>query len=102
METNKGRLTLILRFPELTPPLAPQQAFWIEHWAPFFTISAINKGPDNHYGGWGVDEFGLAKEYIEARKIADSVGIWATFWVRGRDFITYRLGYSLTLIGKIA
>lgn len=98
MSLTEGPLTLTLSFPALTPALAREQAFWIEYWSPFFTISAIHKGGDNHYGGWGVDEFGVD---VRNRKVTDHVIMWARYWVRGHEFVTFRFGYSLTLVGEI-
>jgi hypothetical protein len=88
-----ARLRLHLNFPDICPP---NKWFKIEHWAPFFTINAIDKGGDNHNGGWGVFDFGME---LAGGKIHKQVEIWATLRVRGEDFTISRVGYSLTISG---
>jgi hypothetical protein len=94
-EWRASRLRLVLRFPDICPP---NKWFQIEHWAPFVTISGIDKGGDNHNGGWAVDDFGL-EMWGSGGKIREAVGIWANIRVRGSEFCVFRVGYTLTVSG---
>lgn len=92
---HSDHLRLHLNFPNICPP---GQWFGIETCAPFVTISGINKGGDNHDGGWAVDDFGVDWGPYD-RKITGSVVIWANIRVRGYQFSLFRIGYTLTVSG---
>ena len=87
-------LRLHLNFPDICPP---NKWFGIETCAPFFTISGIDKGGDNHNGGWAVDGFGV--DWGPWRKIKSEVIIWTNIRVRGELFGLFRIGYTLTVSG---
>lgn len=88
-------LRLHLNFPDICPP---DKWFGIETCAPFFTISGVTKGGDNHNGGWAVDDFGVDWGPYD-RKIRTQVVIWANIRVRGFQFSLFRIGYTLTVSG---
>ena len=89
-----AKLILELLFPNISPP---KKRFQIVTWAPFATISGIDKGGDNHDGGWAIDDFDLYEP--ELRDVFGSIKIWTTIRVRGSLFTIFRVGYSVTLSG---
>jgi hypothetical protein len=97
-------LYLHLIFPDIIPE---KKWFKLENWAPFVTISGIDKGGDNHNGGWAVYDFGLDPGYttIKPFKMPQGriglVSIWATVRVRGGLFDLFRIGYTLTVTGVL-
>lgn len=91
---TERRVHLMLRFPDICPP---GKVFHVEKWAPFATISGIDKGGDNHNGGWAVDGFGLDPLNHD---IATGIQVFVDFRVRGALFRLFQIGYSLTLAGR--
>lgn len=90
------QLRLHVNFPNVFP-----QGKWyqIEQWAPFFTLNGVDKGGDNHNGGWAIDDFGVDGGSFGG-KVAGSVTIWANIRARGVKFSIFGIGYTLTLIGE--
>jgi hypothetical protein len=103
-EWSDSTLHLHLIFPDIIPE---KKWFKLENWAPFVTISGIDKGGDNHNGGWAVYDFGLDPGYttIKPFKMPQGriglVSIWATVRVRGGLFDLFRIGYTLTVTGVL-
>jgi hypothetical protein len=90
---HREQLRLHLNFPPILPA---GMWFRIEHWAPFVTISGVDKRGNNHNGGWAIDEFGLVDPHV---LIPGVITIWANIRVRGDEFFLFRIGYTLTVSG---
>ena len=89
-------LGLTLRFPLKCPP---NQHFHIDTYTPFMTITGIDKGGDEHNGGWVVNDFDFGWPG-ESLDIYDQVNIRATIRNRGDEFRIFRLSYSVTVVGR--
>jgi hypothetical protein len=77
---------------------SPDQWFGVENWAPFITISGVDIGGDNQYGGCAIDAFGLEWKPYD-RKIHEMINMWANLRVRGAGFSLFKISYSLTVSG---
>lgn len=91
------QLRVHLNFPNIIPP---NKWYKIETCAPLFTLNAIDKGGDNHNGGWEVDSFWVdwGQGPLE-RMVKNMVTICSEIRVRGNLFSIFRIGYSLTVSG---
>jgi hypothetical protein len=100
-------LRIYLRLPSEYPFYSPQtHTFHVEEAAPFVSINGIEKGPDNHYGGWviwnfGVDPLVQGNDRGPELKPNEQIAIWAHIAVKGELFQVVRVGYSLTVAGRV-
>lgn len=75
-----------------------------ESGTPFVTINGVDKGPDNHNGGWQLYNFGVEKDAElfsggHDNLLHDVYSIWAHFGLRGTLFRLARVGFTLTVTG---
>jgi hypothetical protein len=91
--------------PPQTPPWYP--AFQVEEWSPFATINSIFDQNESINAGFAIDDW-RAAPFIEGYDIiTDSIignifdGINVDAAVRDSDAWIYRVGYNITLLGKI-
>jgi hypothetical protein len=99
----------ITQFSIPTPPQTPpwDLAFQVEEWAPFATINSIFDQNESINAGFAVDDWRpapFAEAYdIVANAIIGNVfdGIFVDLAVRDSDAWLYRVGYHITLLGKI-
>jgi hypothetical protein len=92
-----GLLNLKLPFPNLICP--PGECFQIEQTVPFFSICGLEKGGDNHNGGWALNDF---KASGSGEKIMDEISMSASIYVRGSQFSLFRVSFSLNARGTLA
>lgn len=92
---RRDRLDIGLNFPYSFLPA--RKYFQIEHWAPFATINAVYNRREAIDAGWAIDAFGGPG----ARTIRETVRFWADMAVRDADGIVHRVGYTLTVSGRI-
>jgi hypothetical protein len=102
----------ITRFSIPTPPgqfgLDYDVAFPLEEWVPFATLSSIfNQGPSINSGfavdRWRASDFASGTDILSGLPVNNIfTGINVDLAVRDTDAIIYRLGYNITLLGKIA
>jgi len=81
--------------------------FSVEEWAPFVSLSAIyNQGQSINSGfavdAWRPNHFGSGTDVLSNRPVNNLfVGINVDLAVRDTDAWLYRIGYNITLLGKI-
>ena len=81
------------------------QTFHVEFAAPFVTFNGIQKGGDNHYGGWAIWNFGvdsLVQDRHDRHGLPnDQIPIWVHYGIKGLLFQVVRVAYSLTVAGRV-
>jgi hypothetical protein len=81
--------------------------FSVEEWSPFVSLSAIfNQGQSINSGhavdAWRPNHFGSGTDVLTGRPVSNLFsGVNVDLAVRDNDAWLYRLGYNVTLIGKI-
>ena len=81
--------------------------FSVDAWSPAVSPSAIfNQGQSTNSGfaveSWGINQFGTGTDALTGRPVANLFGgVNAELAVREMDGWLYRVGYNITLIGKI-
>lgn len=81
----------------LALPLLEDKAFNIQHWAPFITINAIYNKDKSVNAGWAVDDFWGPGQSKNSR----SISFFANIAIRDADGYLLRIGYNITLLGKV-
>ena len=99
-------LRILVRLPAEHYYSTDTQTLNVEEAVPYVGISGIEKGPDNHYGGWVVWNFGadpLVRSYDRGSpsKPSDQIPIWVHMGIKGDLFQIVRVGYSLTVAGRV-
>jgi hypothetical protein len=89
-------------------PGAPEYGFGfqVEQWSPFAAISSIFDENQSVNAGFAVDKWGLAPlgtryDLSDGKKIGIFEGITVDVGVRDSDAWLYRVGYNITLFGRI-
>jgi hypothetical protein len=81
--------------------------FQVEQWSPFATVSSIFDENQSVNAGFAVDKWGLAPldtgfDLSDGTKIGNIFrGIMVDVGVRDSDAWLYRVGYNITLLGRI-
>jgi hypothetical protein len=79
----------------------------VEEWSPFVTLNAIFNNGESIDSGFAVDtwrpnSFGTGTNVLTNRPVGNLFsGVNADLAVRDADAWLFRLGYNITLIGKI-
>jgi hypothetical protein len=78
-------------------PVAPGTwAFIMEQWAPIATLSSIYNNQNSYNAGSSVNNFGVSQTTASA-----FVNVEVDVAVRDSDEILYRIGYYVTLVGRL-
>jgi hypothetical protein len=78
-----------------------------ESMTPFVTINGVEKGGDNHYGGWQLFNFGVDYNpdiLVQGGHDPEQhniYAIWAHFGLKGDLFRLDRVGFTLTVTGSV-
>jgi hypothetical protein len=96
--------------PELSPIVGTQGPYRADSVTPLITINEVDKGGDNHYGGWQVYHFGVVDwplnplkpgTTINPRVQCQQIELYAHILIKGSLFRMLRVGYSVMIAGVI-
>jgi len=103
-------LRICVRLPDFYLYSPEHQTFHVEEVAPFVSVNGIEKGPDNHCGGWVIWNFGCdplvqgndrpLPNVPEGRR-NEQIAVWVHMGIKGVGFQVMRVGYSLTVAGRV-
>jgi hypothetical protein len=98
-------LGILVALPNWYPFYSPgTQTFQVESSAPFVWLDGVQKGGDNHYGGWSIWNFGVG-ELLRTKdrdgKPNECMETWAHIGIKGENFQVVRVGYGLTVAGRV-
>jgi hypothetical protein len=93
---KKEKLNLLIRNPVWIPA---NKQFQVDQWTPFITLNAIYNRGHAVNAGWAVDDFGGPGRVKVLPR--GHIPIWADIAIRDVDGMLFRIGYHLTLVGRL-